>query len=183
MFPQSHTSAAPVSLPANHPIRVMMEEHEIILRVLDRLERAALAAQRDGNLDPRAPELAIVGEIADMLLAAEPHHQREEQALFPRLEDAGVEGPPHVMRIEHVALREAKHELQALAAAAATTDPQAFRERLVGIAGYLVPELRAHIQKENQILYPMALEVLSADAWREVERECDRIGPCAFHRA
>jgi DUF438 domain-containing protein len=94
------------------------------------------------------------------LLDAEPHHQREEQALFPELERRGVTGPPRIMRLEHVELRQRKHALQELAQAAETMPYADFKERLNEVTTYLVFNLRDHIFKEDNILYPTAAQTI-----------------------
>jgi hypothetical protein len=41
--------------------------------------------------------------------------------------------------------------------------------------------LRAHIEKENNILYPMALQCITDDKkWEEMKIKCDDIGYCCF---
>lgn len=41
----------------------------------------------------------------------------------------------------------------------------------------VVPEFRF---KEDNILYPIALQLLSPDEWEKVKKECDKIGYCCF---
>jgi DUF438 domain-containing protein len=115
------------------------------------------------------------------LLDAEPHHQREEQALFPELERRGVTGPPRIMRLEHVELRQRKHALQELAQAAETMPYADFKERLNEVATYLVFNLRDHIFKEDNILYPTAAQTIGDSAAREaIKARGDEIGYCCF---
>ncbi len=38
--------------------------------------------------------------------------------------------------------------------------------------------LREHIKKENSILYPLALEIISPSEWIDIKDKCDRIGYC-----
>ena len=49
------------------------------------------------------------------------------------------------------------------------------------LAGFIVPTLREHIYKENNILYPAALQVIEDDrVWQKLKDECDSIGYCCF---
>jgi DUF438 domain-containing protein len=44
-----------------------------------------------------------------------------------------------------------------------------------------VPALRDHIFKENNVLYPAALEVIEDESvWTRLKQECDKIGYCCF---
>jgi len=167
-------------LPVGHPIRVMMDEHQVILGLLQRLEQTNNAIQRMNALSLLSSEFRALGAVAADLLSAEPHHQREEEALFPALEELGIEGPPQVMRMEHHELRERKHELEALAAGTEELPDDELKRRVHDASTFLVAALRAHIQKENEVLYPMALHHLDASAWSSIARACDEIGYCPF---
>ena len=101
--------------------------------------------------------------------------------MFPRLEAAGVTGPPRIMRMEHEDLRAHKHELQELISGVGEMDFSRFKEELRRIANFLVYHLRDHIYKENYILYPTAVQMIDDDeVWDELHREADAIGYCCF---
>ncbi len=169
-------------LPPAHPVRILMEEHDQILGFLDELESAAMAARRSAaELEPGGALRASLHALAARLLDAEPHHQREEQALFPRMEKIGIEGPPHMMRMEHEMLRSAKRALAAQMTSGDAAD-EAFVALLSRTASGLVGMLREHIQKENHMLYPMALDALPPGDWSEIAGDFARIGPCSFSR-
>ncbi|MBI1944458.1 MAG: hemerythrin domain-containing protein [Deltaproteobacteria bacterium] len=180
MMPPMGGARAANDLPPNHPVRVWMGEHEILLGFLDQLEQAATDARKSAaGLEPGSPARVALVKLASNLLDAEPHHQREEQALFPRMEEVGIEGPPHMMRLDHDELRLAKRALSDHVTAATPAD-EAFVERFCQVADFIVQVLRSHIHKENEILYPMALQAIGADGWRAIQADCERIGPCSF---
>lgn len=153
----------------------------MILGFLDELEKVNRSVQKMKAYSREDNQLKKLEGIAHHLVEADPHHQREEKALFPELEKRGVVGPPEVMRMEHVELRAKKKELLKLAKAAAKTEFAAFKKKLDEIANFIVPTLRDHISKENEILYPMALQVIKEDeTWKMMKMKCDRIGYCCF---
>jgi len=85
---------------------ILMEEHRVIERVLDCLERMAELGQEDGHVE--APPAR---DVVDFLraFADRRHHGKEEERLFPILETRGFSpdsGPTGVMRMEHVKGRE-----------------------------------------------------------------------------
>jgi hemerythrin-like domain-containing protein len=159
-------------LPHDHVLAELMDEHLQLLSQLARLEELAR-----GPGGAASPPFAEMEAIARRLEGAEPHHQREEQVLFPALTERGLAGPPRMMEHEHVELRARKHRVRELAAQAAAGDPAApasLRREALG----LVAMLREHIHKEDEILYPMAFETIEASAWADMRRRCDAIGTC-----
>jgi hemerythrin-like domain-containing protein len=90
------------------------------------------------------------------------HFAREESLLFPAFEACtGMsQGPTTVMRSEHIELRET---LQAMGQAIAKRDANTY----LGLAETLLMLMRQHNLKEEQILYPMADQIL-ADTANEI---------------
>ncbi|MCB9832058.1 MAG: hemerythrin domain-containing protein [Planctomycetes bacterium] len=162
-----------LSLPEGHVIRVLMQEHVAIRASMDELE--ALADRLARGQDRKA-DLAALAAMGTRLVTTESHHQREERILFPRLFDRGLVGPPSVMNDEHIELRLLKHRL-AEEPLELVDDPEAKLDGLIGAARMLVAILRAHVIKENNILYPMALGIIREDAvWDEMRRESEELG-------
>lgn len=166
---------------SRHVIETMVSEHEEILGFLDELEKANQTIQKVEGYDSEKEEFKRLMHIAEHLVGAEPHHQREEEVLFPEIEKRGVFGPPQVMRMEHEDLRRRKEELKELAETVGKTDFDTFKRRLDTVANFITFTLRDHIFKENNILYPTALQVIPEDeVWREMRMACDKIGYCCF---
>ena len=165
---------------ADHPISILQEEHKVILGYLDGLENIANKLGRQTNLRPSQNDLTELGTLSQMLLEAESHHKREEEALFPRLEQRGISGPPSIMRLEHNELRKRKRALRELVEAAREFDNADFSRELAELASFIVPTLRSHIFKEDRILYPTALQALPEKEWSSMRNEFDRIGYCSF---
>jgi DUF438 domain-containing protein len=169
------------ALPPGHVVHTLVSEHEMILAFLDELTAVNEAIQVMAKYDGEREEFGKLHHIAEHLVEAEAHHQREEEVLFPELERRGVTGPPQIMRLEHQELRARKKALKALAEGVAQMDFGEFKGRLDDAAGYIVPTLRDHIFKEDHILYPTALKVIDDPAvWKRLKQECDRIGYCCF---
>lgn len=115
------------------------------------------------------------------MIEAEAHHQREEDVLFPALEERGVFGPPQIMRQEHEDLRRYKETMNKLAAEAGQMDFKNFKGKLDSTSKLLVLTLRDHIFKENNILYPTAVQIIEDKrVWKEMREKCDKIGYCCF---
>lgn len=142
------------------PTGILKEEHRVIERVLAVLEEAATRLERGEQLPkglfPKAVE--FVRGFADRC-----HHGKEEGSLFPILERQGIPregGPIGVMLFEH---EEGRRWVTVMDEAGArySRGEEAAREDLIeGARGYS-QLLRAHIGKEDNVLFPMADQVLS----------------------
>lgn len=162
-----------------HPVRTMLDEHDEILRTLEALEELNEKVQKASALERTVPaELRI---LAENLLAAEHHHKREEDVVFPELAKGGIGMTVKAMSDEHDELRAMKQALRGLADRAADMAFADFRQKLGQLAQAIVFNLGDHIYRENYILYPAALRMVPDKAlWTELKRRCDEIGYCHF---
>ena len=151
-------------------IALLMQEHQLILRALGALE--GFAARVADGLEDRA-ELGrfarFIKEFADAR-----HHGKEEDILFEAMVAAGFPrngGPIAVMLMEHAAGRA---HLAVLVEKAGQAAPwtAADRHRVAEAARGYAELLRAHIAKEDGILYPMALARLGEEGLGKVNRDC-----------
>jgi DUF438 domain-containing protein len=53
-------------------------------------------------------------------------------------------------------------------------------EKIFEVWDSLVNMIPSHIYKEDNILYPMALQVIPKDEWETIKKKCDEIGYCCF---
>jgi len=144
------------------PLRQFEREHAEALDVLDRLERAATALDEG---EKPAPHLAESRAALDFIrTAVRRHNEAEERALFPFIEDAL---PAALFIEEHVRLRALE---EALEAALAGDDPA---REAVEPALELVALLRAHIDRENNVLFPAARSLLGTDGLVMVARRLE----------
>jgi hemerythrin-like domain-containing protein len=128
-----------------------MNEHQTILRALASLE--ALVSNPAHAGEPVETFREVVNFLRDY--ADQYHHAKEEDLLFPAMETAGVppQGPTAVMRMEH---EEGRAFVSRMAALSEVEDPEFDRPGFAEPALGFVNLLRAHIGKEDHILYPMA---------------------------
>ncbi len=168
-------------LPKGHVVSTLVHEHDAILGFLDTLQQVNEDIQQMPEYPGQTWEFHQLAHVAEHLVETERHHQREEDVLFPELEKRGMYGPPMVMREEHRQLRLRKHQLKRLVETVDQQEFDIFKRRLNELAGFIVPTLREHIYKENNILYPAALQVIDDNRiWQKLKDECDSIGDCCF---
>jgi len=170
-----------MDVPPGHMVHTLVSEHDHILGFLDELEEVNEKIQRMDEYRPGRDEFARLRNVAAHLVDSEPHHDREEEVLFPELEERGVTGPPNVMRMEHEQLRPQKHRLEDLAETVGEMDFSEFKRQLETAVEFIVPTLRDHIYKENNILYPTAVRLIDDDElWEKMRHDADEVGYCCF---
>lgn len=166
--------------PAGHPIHILTQEHDALLEFADELEDVAQSLRAAAKAGDNSAEAERIRDIEEHLRASESHYVREENVLFPYLERHGITQPPAIMWMDHNEIREAKKNLYELIAAREGMTPQDFAEGMEEAALSLSGLLSSHFAKENNILFPAALQVIARDEWTEIRREFDELGYCCF---
>ncbi len=153
---------------------ILMDEHRVIERVLNVLETATNRLSSGQHVRP-----GFFIDASDFIkgFADGCHHQKEEGALFPAMEAAGVPrmgGPIGAMLSDHEAGRLFNQNMRAAAERLAAGDKSAGAEIEKNALGY-VHLLRQHIMKENMVLFPMADHVIPAGKQSEVAEAFEHI--------
>ena len=170
-----------MNLPNNHVLKTLYLEHEIILKTLDEISDINTKIQKIQDLEPAIPLLSELHQLSTILTDSEPHHQREEEALFPVMIERGMGGPPTVMTMEHGPIRELKHSLKDISINYKNVSWDELKSAINKNSIGLCQMLSDHIQKENQMCYPMALQgIPEKHVWHEIKKKADKIGYCSF---
>lgn len=141
---------------------VLVNEHEIIMTVIDaaRNEATRISATGKANTKRIREMTEFFREFVDAC-----HHGKEEQDYFPRLEARGIPrvmGPIGCMLTEHGIGREEVRGIATALDAIEQGDSGAAPELAHHLQAY-AELLTAHIQKENEILFMMGDNVLTAE--------------------
>jgi hemerythrin-like domain-containing protein len=156
------------------PTETLKHEHQIILLALGAVEREMQQIQSGGPV----PEVRIA-QIIDFIqnFADRCHHAKEEKLLFSRMQERGMPvhgGPIGVMLQEHDdGRRRVRAAAEALPGAEAG-DAGARTALTANLLAY-VHLLRAHIDKEDNVLYPMADRILSAADQADLAAAFERV--------
>ena len=142
--------------------KILTDEHRVIEVVLTCLEKITEEANSSGKLNEESATQAIdvIRTFADKC-----HHGKEENHLFATLVEKGVPkegGPVGQMLVEHEQGRAFVKGMADNIPEAATGNSEALRKFTQNSQGY-VQLLRAHIQKEDGVLFPMANKILSEE--------------------
>ncbi len=150
----------------------LVREHEDIRVMLRIAQEMSLRLTRGETVDAAHLEQAIefIQDFADRY-----HHAKEEDLLFPAMEEAGFprgSGPVGVMLAEHDEGRGYVRAAAEAIAAYKAGDASAGLIIAANIRNY-AGLLDQHIEKENQALYPMADNALSEVQQRELRVSFD----------
>lgn len=169
----------PETIPG-HPVHTLVQENRELTRttnqarvLLGRLDRLA------DDADATAPMREIQG-LLNNLMDVDKHYRRKEYLLFPYFERANLPGPPAVMWGKHDEVRqllrltiEGLQQVEALDAAEA----RAYGLMSVGPALDAVEEM---VYKEEKILFPTALNLLTEQEWYQIYLQSNEYGYCLY---
>ncbi|WP_339289032.1 DUF438 domain-containing protein [Ureibacillus sp. FSL K6-0786] len=164
-----HRSDKPEDQPG-HPIHTWkMENKELDLLVNFKLQ---LHVERFDKEDSDENRFKLIEDL-NLLWDVDKHYSRKENLLFPYLEKYGIFGPTKVMwgvdDCIRMAIKEAKRKL---------TNYEGQKEEVLKDLQFVIKEVSEMIFKEENILFPMALQKLTEDEWLKIARESDEIGYC-----
>jgi hemerythrin-like domain-containing protein len=171
------------------PTQDLKKEHEAIKLLLKILRKISEKLESGEKVSVKHLDsiLEFIRVFADKC-----HHGKEEGLLFPAMENAGIpreRGPIGVMLREHEEGRNFVKGMREAVTRFKKGDRKAEADIAKNARNYSAL-LSQHIDKEDNILYPMADERLSEDTQRELEKgfekiEREAIGPGRheeFHR-
>lgn len=147
------------------PTAILRQEHEAVTRMLEAAEQAATKLEQKQEVRPEL--LQGIGEFF-ALFVDKCHHGKEEELLFPALAKKGMPvdgGPIGVMLREHEEGRGLALQMREAAKSYAKGNTAAGAAWASAARTY-AHLLKAHIFKENNMLFPMAEGILT---WAEEE--------------
>jgi DUF438 domain-containing protein len=136
---------------------LLMRDHETAEQVFAAMEKPFIS--------PAGPAPALAAKFFEFVhgYMDRCHNQKEEQHLFPLVEQRGIprqSGPLSIMLLEHEAARGLLAKLEPVVQAYAAGDATKL-EALRATFGEYVTLCKDHYWKENDVLFPMAARVMS----------------------
>lgn len=156
------------------PTETLMHEHQIILLAIGAADREVGHIEATGQIhaDRVAQMLDLFPNFADRC-----HHAKEERLLFVRMGERGLPvegGPVAVMLQEHEMGRRFLGAAAAALPGARDGDAGEIAQIKDALGGY-ARLLRAHIHKEDRVLFPMADRLFSDEDQLELEAAFDQV--------
>jgi hemerythrin-like domain-containing protein len=156
------------------PTEILKEEHQLILTMLQVIDAVCIKLESGETvkLEHCADMIDFIRNFADKC-----HHAKEEKLLFPAMEKAGIgreSGPIGVMLAEHAEGRYFVKGMDEALAEMKSGDSVATSKFVQDATSY-INLLDGHIVKENNVLFMMADERLSAQQQEELLKGFDRV--------
>lgn len=169
----AHEVQAPSGCAHHHSEKateLLSDEHRVIERVLTVVEKLTQTPV-ESAIENWKKALDFFRYFADQC-----HHFKEEQVLFPAMEEHGVPregGPIGMMLTEH---EEGRGYVKTMMAALTLAEArnEAAKDTLLENAGAYLRLLREHIQKEDEILFRIADDVIPPDEQKELLRSFEQ---------
>ncbi|MEW6180305.1 MAG: DUF438 domain-containing protein [Chloroflexota bacterium] len=169
----------PETIPG-HPVHTFVQENRELTRTTAQIRHWM---RRIESLPPEAdasPMMESIHVLLNALMDVEKHYRRKENLLFPYFEKNNLHGPPTVMWGKHdEARRLLKGALEGLQQVSTFTAAEAQAYNLFAVAP-AVEAIDEMIYKEEKILFPTALDLLTEQDWYEIYLQSDEYGYCLY---
>ena len=168
-------------LPDNHIIQRILAEHDMILCFIADLEDINIGIQQLDTAASVNAQIRKLEHISSHLGTAVQHPEREDQIIFPELKRRGFPGPSEIISLQHNQLGVRISELGQLVWLIESIPFDEFKLQLQHLTDYIVPAMRRHIFIENNLILPLAIELIDdSSVWSRMKYLCDEIGYCGY---
>lgn len=158
-----------------HPIHTFKEENRAIEKAIDTKLLPTMEELKSGKGNNQDLILVLrdgLNELSDL----DKHYSRKENLLFPYLEKYEFTGPTSVMwGIDDDIRKMLKDSIKLASGYKGDAD---ILDELLNLLSELISAIQSMIYKEENILFPTSLELLTEDEWGYILKESDEIGFC-----
>ena len=165
-------------IPAGHPIDVFKNENIELKKVAEKAKALLKALSAVDDSEFQQFIFGLQG-VFNQLMDVDKHYLRKEYLVFPHLEKNEITGPPKVMWGKHDEIRE-----QLKGCIEVLNTKEITKTDLVDSLDLLFfPTLQAVIdmvQKEEEILFPMSMDVLTTEDWWSIHKQTLEFGFCLY---
>jgi DUF438 domain-containing protein len=165
IFKKSLEKVSIDNLDEGHPLDTFIKENKAIKELLAELREA------DKKVDLKNIDHDYWVKAYDKIAQINTHYVRKENQLFPYLEQKGFDKPSTVMWALHDDVRQLIKFYRNL------LDDKNYEE-LFDTQEMLFNSIEDMIFKEEKILWPASLEMLSEQEWAEIRQGEDEVGYC-----
>jgi len=161
-------------IPEGHPVDVFKKENIELLKVAEKAKGLLQTLPEIGRDDFGKYIIALQGAFNE-LMDVDKHYQRKEYLLFPFLEKNEITGPPKVMWGKHDEIRE---QLKGCIEILKSRDLQSedLADSLELLFFPAIQGLVDMVQKEEEILLPMAMDLLTVEDWWNINKQTLEFG-------
>lgn len=157
------------AIPEGHPVDVFKKENQEILNLIALINEQLAKLKQTESGDFASYVLTLQAKF-NALWDVDKHYQRKEYLVFPNLEKNEITGPPMVMWGKHDEIRgQLKGCIELLKEPGLKADD--LQDALELLVTPVLKAVRDMVQKEEEILLPMCMDVLTTEDWWNVHKQ------------
>lgn len=169
-------------LPVNHIVSLIISEHELTRCYLADLEDVSKEIYMLDTMTETSSRFMRLSRIIEHLYAMQEHFEREDDVLFPTLQKYGWTSLCRSAMADHRELIDLMENLIRLIGSYHQDRFKTFKDSLISIVDQFCWLFREHIFQEDNLLYPIAIEVIPDKiVWDQIKEVCDDIGYSGVH--
>ena len=157
------------AIPEGHPLDVFRKENRELLKVVGKAQMllgTLYAVNTDEFRDYTLKILSCFNDLMDV----DKHYRRKEYLVFPYLEKNDITGPPKVMWGKHDEIRE---QLKGCIEILRTEGLKKadLDDAMEILFGPVLKSVADMTKKEEDILFPMCMDLLTTDDWWQIHKQ------------
>lgn len=168
---EENLSEQKYNLPSEHPLSLLSLDHKENLKKLKQL-RFSLGAL-NLNQETSAKEIKDrLNIVDDYYTELDLHIKKEEEVLFPILEQNGMQEHPQNLRDEHRGFKQILSEIIETLKNFSSANPNSVFEEMRKSKEKFISDISNHIFRETFIFYPAALEFITEPSlWEKIKED------------
>ena len=165
---------------AGHPVHTFIEENRELTHVTMQVRQIMKQIATLPDETDVTDQMGAIHQQLNNLMDVEKHYRRKENLLFPYFEKNNLPGPPAVMWGKHDEVRELlKISLEGLQEVSGFTAAEAIAFNQFSVS-MVLDGIDDMIYKEEKILFPTALDLLTEQDWYDIYLQSDDFGYCLY---
>ncbi len=163
-----------------HPVHTFVEENKELTKLTQRIRLLIKKVDQLKDDQDALPLMQDIQSLLNELMDVDKHYRRKENLLFPYFEKNDVPGPPAVMWGKHDETRTLlKGTILGLQQTDQILADEARAYNLFAVSTAL-ESVEDMIYKEEKIILPIALDLLTEEDWYLIYLESPEIGYCLY---
>jgi hypothetical protein len=163
-----------------HPVNTFIQENRELIKTTGQIRLMIKALETVPDSQDATESMRSIQQLLNNLMDVDKHYLRKEYLLFPYFEKNNLPGPPMVMWGKHDEVRNLLREtISGLQQVDQMNAGEAKAYNLFTVAP-AIEAIDDMVYKEEKILFPTALNLLTEQEWYEIYLQSDEHGYCLY---
>lgn len=163
-----------------HPVNTFVQENRELTKTTGQIRLLMEKVEGMPDEEDATVQMREIQQLLNNLMDVDKHYRRKEQLLFPYFEKNDLPGPPAVMWGKHDEARELLKQTIAGLQQTESMDASEAKAYNLFTVNAVVEAIDDMVYKEEKILFPTALNLLTEQDWYEIYLQSDEYGYCLF---